>query len=266
MLWVLTGQPAQRRDAGRAVPQGQGSTTWGQTIANANDLIGGAIRDSFAPLAVFASPPTSLPAQGQDFWVFPGGTMRLPAQVMTGLTAVTQVVLGRKPTTETRLRFATTQVHRYDVKTVTRDAGVAYFAGVREAQPYVTTYIDHQDPIQFVFNSYDVSQWVLTNTRALDSGPITTAGRTYAVVNPEFDLDLGDWTQVSGQWSWDGSNVHGHWHPGSATVIPDGEEKELRSTQFDVAPDAHLNASVWVSWRIWLSARTWSRMVTLQRI
>ena len=93
-----------------------------------------------------------------------------------------------------------------------------------------------------------MTQWVLTNTRALDSGPITTAGKTYAVVNPEFDLDLGDWTQVQGEWSWDGSNVHGHWHPGSATVILDGDEKELRSTQFDVVPDAHLNASVWVSW------------------
>ena len=112
-----------------------GSTTWGQTIANANDLIGGAIRDSFAPLAAFASPPTSLPTQGQDFWVFPGGTMRLPAQVMNGLTAITQVVLGRKPTTETRLRFDTTQVHRYDIRTVTRDAGVAYFPGCAKPSP-----------------------------------------------------------------------------------------------------------------------------------
>ena len=68
--------------------------------------------------------------------MFPGATLRLPADVMNGLTAITQVILGRKPTTETRLRFNTTQVHRYDLKTVTRDAAVAYFAGVRELQPY----------------------------------------------------------------------------------------------------------------------------------
>jgi hypothetical protein len=144
------------------------------------------------------------------------------------------------------MRFATTSVHRYDIRTVTRDSAVAYFAGVREIQPLVTSYIASQDPEIFTFSSYDPSQWVLTNVRALSSGPISTSGSLYEIVNPQFDTDIGNWEQTQGVWSWDGTI--GHWYLGTATVTADGTQKILTSTPMDVAPGANVDASVWVHW------------------
>lgn len=192
------------------------------------------------------SSSSALPVQGADYWVFPGGTLKMPATVMNGLTGSTEVDLGPGLSTITRYRFTTTSVHVYSQKTVTLDAAMAYFAGMREVQPYVTTYIASEDPVNFTFSQYDASQWVLTNISALDSGPITTAGAIYNIDNPEFDMDIGDWTAAQGTWTWDGSL--GHFYPGTATVTADGTEKELLSDIVYVSPGAHLDMSVWVSW------------------
>lgn len=244
--WVYRRSPSNASALASSQINGAASSTTTQTVSNPTSQISGDIAGSFSPLAQFASSPTSLPTQGNDFWVFPGATLRMPAAMMNGLTGNTETVCGRKPTTETRLRFDTTSVHRYDVKTATRDAAVAYFAGVREIQPYVSTYITGQDPPNFTFSSYDSSQWVLTNTEALDSGPITTAGVQYSVINPGFDQDLTNWTQAQGAWVWDGAVAH--WYPGTARVSADGTEKILTSSEVDVAPGAHIDASVWVTW------------------
>lgn len=186
----------------------------------------------------------------RDHWTRVGtGQVSGWGQVVDGVNAINETLwYGRPPTTETRLRFNTTSVHRYDIRTVTRTEAVAYFAGIAEVQPYLRTPVAELDPVQFTFDSYNASQWSLTNVRALDSGPISTMGSVYEVVNPGFDLSIANWTQVSGDWEHDSSDTHGHWHKGSATVIADGTEKVLRSTPVDVAPGAHLDASVWVNW------------------
>lgn len=207
-----------------------------------------------------ASTPMGLPVQGADWWVFPGSTLRLPAPVMNGLTGTSQTVTARADTT-TRLRFTSTSVHRYDVKTATRDAAVAYFAGVREVQPLKTTYIASQDPLRFKFSSYDPTQWVLTNTQALDSGPLTTAGDTYFVFNSNFDLGLDEWDQEKGAWGHDASR--GHWNLGSATIIADGTEKVMSCLPVDVTPGAHLEAGVWTQWE-GLSASNSSQALQLR--
>ena len=207
---------------------------------------GNGYTSAFTPLLNHAATPTTLPQIGSDWWVFPGGTLRLPATVMNGLTGLTDVVTFRGLTTEFRLRFMTACVHRYEVRTVTRDAAVAYFAGVREVQPYVTTYIDYQDPDVFEFSQYDPTQWVCTNIRALDSGPITTTGTSYQIVDPNFDIGIYDWIQTQGVWEW--NNTTGHWEYGVARVIADGTEKELVSSPMDIVPGVHINASVWVDW------------------
>jgi hypothetical protein len=204
--------------------------------------------DAFTPLLNNAFAPTTLPQQGADWWVFPGGTLRLPAAVMNGLTALTDVVTGRVITTDTRLRFTTTMVHRYDVRTVTRDAAVGYFAGIREVQPYVTTYINEQDPDVFAFSLYDpVATWVATNTASLASGPITTATPfSYEILNSNFDTDINNWIQQTGVWSFD--PAIGHWYLGAATVTADGTTKTLVSSYMDVTPGTHIDASVWAHW------------------
>ena len=190
---------------------------------------------------------SSLGNQGADWWVFPGGTLRMPASVMTALTGNTQTQLSRVSLDRKgRLRFDTASVHRYASRVALRDAAVAYFAGVREVQPFVTTYIASQDPPQFTFTSYDASQWVLTNVNALDTGPITTAGVLYSVHNSGFDTDINDWIQAQGTWTWDGSV--GHFYLGTARVTADGTEKVLQSNEIDVAPGAHIDSTVWVTW------------------
>lgn len=217
-----------------------GFTEWSQTLQNASDLIGQSVADSFSPLRNFITNPTAGPVQGQDWWVFPGGTLKMPAIVMRGLTALTETVMGRKPTTETRMRFDTSVVHRYETKTVTRDAAVAYFAGVREVQPLLTTYINRLDPAAFTFDTYNESQrWVMSNIyyqpelddkgNVISTGPLTTTGRIYSIPNPDFDMGLGNWITHSGTWEWDGSATAGWSWPGTAKATASGEDTELRS-------------------------------------
>lgn len=238
--------------------QSQGNPTQG--LASSVATIQGAISDSFSPLENFVANPSGLPSQGADYWVFPGATLKMPATIMNGLTAITQTICGR-PDTVVRNRFNTTSIHRYDVKTVTRDAAVAYFAGVREVLPLVTTYIAELDPPQFAFSSYDPTQFVLTNTKALDSGPITTAGVEYDLINGNFDTDLDQWTMDQGNWFW--NSTVGHWYLGTASVVADGTQKILSSTAIDVAPGANLDATVWVNWT-GLTATANSHAIQLQ--
>lgn len=116
----------------------------------------------------------ALPVQGTDWWIFPGQQLKIPTSVMTALTN-TSTVTDRKLTTETRVRFNTTSVHRYETKTLKRDAALAYFAGVREVTPYTTIYIDGEDPVNFDFAHYDPDQWVQDpGIVQIDSGPVTT--------------------------------------------------------------------------------------------
>lgn len=116
----------------------------------------------------------TVPVRGTDWWIYPGQQLRVPASVMTKLTA-TQTVIERKQTLENRVRFNTVSVHRYDYRTVKRDAAIAYFAGVREVQPYTSTYIPGEDRPVYDFPIYDPAQWtfdphVVRATRINDRG------------------------------------------------------------------------------------------------
>ena len=197
--------------------------------------------DTTVPGPVNAPP---LPVQGQDWWVFPGQTLKMAANVMLGLTNC-QTVTSQAGTLETRIRFTTTSVHRYEINTVTRDAAIAYFAGIREIQPYSTTYIASEDPIGFDFTVYDPTQWVINNANVLASGPITSLRPQYEIQNPNFDTDINNWTGV-GNWSADLGQFDAHYFPGSATTTADGTHQTLTSTPFDVGPDWNVTASVWV--------------------
>lgn len=218
-----------------------------QTLIYTNGVVADSILNSFTPLVDFARNPSALPVQGDDWWLFPGGTLALPAAVMNGLTAATDVVMGRKPTIETRIRFMTASVHRYDVKTVTRDAALAYFAGIREVRAMLTTYIDEQDSSVFDFNPYDPERWLFNNVRQLDTGPVTTAGKVYTIENPGFDQSLAFWDEDPGD-SWQRDPAKGRWHWGSAYVDADGTEKNLRSSHLEVTEGNSIGFSCWVAW------------------
>jgi len=215
-----------------------------------NNVVGN-IAGAFNTLINFTPSATSLPLQGTDFWVVPGQTLALAANVMTGLTQALQTALNRKPATTYRLRFLTTSVHQYDIRTAVRDAAIAYFAGVREVSAFVTRYIATQDPPVFKFSLYDPQQWLYHNIVQLPSGPISTAGITYQIQNPLFDTTLDNWDQAQGSWSIDPGQ--GKYQYGAATVTADGTEKELLSALVtawpEVTPGANFALSVWVQWQ-----------------
>ena len=96
--------------------------------------------------------------RGTDWWIYPGQQLKIPASVMLKITD-TQTVTERKFTLENRMRFNTVSVHRYDIRTVRRDSAIAYFAGVREVQPYTSSYIAEEDRPTFDFPIYDPLQW-----------------------------------------------------------------------------------------------------------
>lgn len=243
-----------------------GFTEWSQTLSNASEIIGQSFQNSFTPVQNFITTATAAPVQGDDWWIFPGGTLRMPAVIMRGLTALTETVLGRKPSSETRMRFNTESIHRYETKTLTRDAAVAYFAGVREVQPILTTYTSKADPTKFAFDTYNEAQgWVLSNiTRqaeidgqgnTLDTGPMTTAGRLYEIPNPDFDRGLGTWAENSGTWEWDGNISSGWSYPGTARATATGTHTELRSptviafpTKPNMTPGKSISFKVFARW------------------
>ncbi len=232
-----------------------GNTNWWQTLLFQNNLINQSFADSFTPITKNNTAPLLHPVQGVDWWVFPGRTLRMPTSVMDGLTSLTQVVLGRAPSTEVRTRFVTESVHRYDIKTVTRDAAIAYFAGVREVEALSTTHIDNEDPSLFDFTHYDSDQWVTSNTRSLDSGPVTTLGKVYSIINGDFDYGIGEWDVVNGTWVWDGDQFSGHYYPGIVTATADGTQVALRSSEItapgnlaDIEEGDAIDISCWVKW------------------
>ena len=122
----------------------------------------------------------TVPIRGTDWWIYPGQQLKVPASVMLKLTE-TSTVTERKLTLESRVRFNTVSVHRYDWRTVKRDAAVAYFAGVREVQPYTSSYIAGEDKASFDFPIYDPTQWafdshVVQATAPDSSNPIGPIG------------------------------------------------------------------------------------------
>ena len=249
-----------------------GFTDWSQTLVNGLGLVGNSIADSFTPLKTFVTNPTATPVQGNDWWIFPGATLKMPAVVMNGLTALTETVLGRAPTTETRMRFTTNSVHRYETRVVKRDAAIAYFTGVREVQPLLTTYLNACDPAVFAFDNYSESQgWVFDNTRLTSTqallsskvlkdnteevvGPITTLGRIYETADDDFDMGIDNWSSQSGVWEWDTETLGGRWYPGAAKTTAEGADSILLSSlvrsfpQEDISEGQSIIFKVYARW------------------
>lgn len=194
----------------------------------------------------------ALPVRGTDWWVYPGQQLKIPANVMTKLTD-TSTVLERKLTLESRIRFQTTSIHRYDFKTLKRDAAIAYFAGIREVIPFTSTFIAGEDKPYYDFPSYDPDQFVLTNTvpkiddKGNAVGPITTSKKLYPIHNRLFERDLSNWVaSPSVAWSWDGTT--GRWLRGTAKCSPNGLEDTLLSDRNSVDPGEGINLKVSVKW------------------
>ena len=202
-----------------------------------------------------ANPP-ALPIQGQDWYVFPGQTLRMPANVVDGVTK-SQVVTQRATSKAVRKRFTTTAVHQYEVKTLTMDADIAYFAGLREVQPYVVTHIDYEDPPEFAFDNYDASTgWTSVNIEKYSSGAITAKPNPYTILNGGFNATIDYWTGSG--WDWETSEGHTldeTWQPGTpfiygaAHTIGNGTSRTLVSQAIPVEAGAAIKFGAWVVYK-----------------
>lgn len=153
-------------------------------------------------------PQSTPPVQGNDYWVFPGNLLKIPAQIMAALSN-TSVVLSGRLASNNRTRFTTTSVHRYDIKTLTRDAAVAYFAGVREVVPMVTSYINNADYDQWTFSQYDVvNQWTPSNVTVYPTGVVGAITDTTSLVG-DYGTTYGNSGTPSGTYGVPGSTTMG---------------------------------------------------------
>lgn len=128
-----------------------------QTVIPSTSRSSVTVGETFAPVTT-VSHSNVLPQRGADWWLFPGANLKMSANVMNGLTGC-QVVTNRGPSSATRIRWTTASTHRYDIKTVTLDAAIAYFAGLRDVQALCTTYIANEDHASFSYPIYNPAVW-----------------------------------------------------------------------------------------------------------
>lgn len=232
------------------LPQNQGNQT---SISSTQRKL---IESQTTAKAPTSANPPALPIQGQDWYVFPGQTLRMPANVIEGVTK-SQVVTRRDTSKAVRKRFTTTAVHQYEIKTVTIDADIAYFAGVREVQPYVVEHVNYEDPPEFKFDNYDASTgWSSVNIEKYPSGPITAKPNPYTVLNSGFNATIDYWTGTG--WDWDSSEGHTlaeTWQPGTpfvygaARTVGNGTNRTLTSTAIPVEAGAAIQFTAWAVYR-----------------
>ena len=232
--------------AGQQVATIQGQPVSNQTMQSANDPTAGQVSNAFTPV-VTTSKSNVLPQQGSDWWLFPGANFKLPALIMELLFGSTDVTTARGPSNATRVRFATTCVHRYDIKTVTLDAAIGYFAGISSISTYLRTYIASNDPLSFNYTRYDPHQFTYNNIDQDVTGPLTTAGGPYVLTNPKFlsPMNLDTWTPT-GAWFWDAT--HGIAGDNAAGIVATGVVDSLLSEPVPVNPGDQLVISAWVAY------------------
>jgi LysM repeat protein len=131
-----------------------------------------------------------LPKRSPGWWIFPGQKFRISEAVMKTITTTKKKVVAtphtvedrstgieRKESTETRKRFTTTIVHRYDTQKVERTVAIAYFAGISEVQVYTGNYIASTDEEQYKVTRYTDDRFSLVNT-SLNTGTGVTSVAT----------------------------------------------------------------------------------------
>lgn len=185
--------------------------------------------------------PGAVPIMGTDWWIFPGQTLKLSASLMEQLTSgrtVTKFHLDNRK----RVRFQTTSVHRYEKRTLTRDKAIAYFAGLREIQPFTTTYVNGLDVASYEFTDY--SSWSAINTVQGPNGPISTNGSPFVVPNASFLENVNRWEQREGDWYHDVQvgRFAGGGQGGCATATLSGDDpvelvSEIIPIPADYVPD-----------------------------
>src|SRR5690606_16077281 len=75
------------------------------------------------------------PRHTAGWWIFPGQQLRISTAQTQEWTVTTTVTESTTRSTVNN-KFTITSIHEYDIKTVRRDAAIAYFAGLKEVAVY----------------------------------------------------------------------------------------------------------------------------------
>jgi hypothetical protein len=202
------------------------SSVRGSTTNDVRDLAGGLIKSmtaqngpvnnfttpspnaNFVPTALNYITPNSLANSTQSsslatrvpgWWVLPGGQLKISQSVMenmTGTSTQTEKGSSSSNTSTTRTRFPFTSVHRYDTKTATRDAGIAYFAGLRGIQIFHEDYTTYYDSDSYTILSYQTATAV-GNITVNHDGDTVPAHVTAPFTSPSWPtMALPVWNSV----------------------------------------------------------------------
>jgi LysM repeat protein len=107
-----------------------------------------------------------LPQRSPGWWIFPGQQLRIPNSIMeqiTNTSTTTEKTISTSTINTVRNRFVKTQIHRYEYRTATRDAAMAYFAGVREIQVFQLDYTVALDTEEYNFPLYDTGSFSMVD-------------------------------------------------------------------------------------------------------
>ncbi len=127
------------------------------------------------------------PRHTAGWWIFPGQKLRISTAQTKEWTTTTTVTESTTKSTANN-KFTITSVHEYDVKTVRRDAAIAYFAGLKEISAYVEDFTVASDSEKF-----EVTQFQIADGGGYETNNVVISNSNSVVnliENPNFSLGL----------------------------------------------------------------------------
>jgi len=127
------------------------------------------------------------PRHTAGWWIFPGQKLRISTAQTKEWTITTTVTESTTRSTVNN-KFTITSVHKYDIKTVRRDAAIAYFAGLKEVVAYkedLTVAADSEIFEVTQIQIADDSEYSSNNVAIVNSNAVTNLTN-----NPNFSMGL----------------------------------------------------------------------------
>ncbi len=135
------------------------------------------------------------PRHTAGWWIFPGQKLRISTAQTKEWTVTTTVTESTTRSTVNN-KFTITSVHEYDIKTVKRDAAIAYFAGLKEVTAY------HEDlTVAADSEKFEVTQIQIADASTYSSNNImieNSNSATNLVKNPNFAVGLQGYNDANG--------------------------------------------------------------------
>lgn len=134
------------------------------------------------------------PRHTAGWWIFPGQKLRISTAQTQEWTNTTTVTEGTTRSTVNN-KFTITSVHEYDMKTVRRDAAIAYFAGLKEVSAYMEDFTQAADSERFETTQFQIADratYSNNNVTITNSNSVTNL-----IKNPNFALGTQNYVDAA---------------------------------------------------------------------